>query len=162
MKHVRHKARKGLTMIEMMGVAVILTVLAAMVGLSIFNSINQGKVSSARAEVKQLGQALELWANFEGKGDFPPEDNWFNLLVQAGYANPPRGSTGPTYSVPEDPWGQPYRYCRPDRSTGSDGILYSEGPSGNATVACVTSGGTPSYSVPSGENHFLFHILRVE
>lgn len=151
--------RKGLTMIEMMGVAVLLTVFAAMIGVAIFNSVNQGKVSAAQAQIRQMGQALELY-NALGGSDFPPTQDdasqttrpqWFEVLVSGGYVNDPKADGH------LDPWGQPYLYCQPSRlGTGTNGAVWSIGPNGGGGFDC--SSGTPSGS--TAENA-LFYIIPI-
>lgn len=120
------KKRKGMTMIEMMGVAVLLAVFAGMVGMAIFNNIKQGKVSAAQSQIRQMGQALETLNAMTAGADFPDQSSWFNYLVSNGAITDPRNAG------PVDPWGQQYQYCQATRqSPGRNGYIWSKGPSGN-------------------------------
>lgn len=154
------KARKGLTMIEMMGVAVLLTIFAAMIGTAIFNSVNQGKVSAAQAQIRQMGQAMELYTALEGRG-FPVSQTdvnqttrpeWFNVLVTGGYLNDTRDNGH------LDPWGQPYLYCQPNPTSGTDGAIWSVGPNGNGNYDC--SSGTASGSTLNNDLYYVFRIVN--
>ena len=160
------RRRKGMTMIEMMGVAVLLAVFAGMVGMAIFNNIKQGKISSATNEIRNLAEALELYANFQGNGDFPAPENWFDQLVKAGYAAPKPGVApiSGAYPNPVDPWGQTYGYCQPSRTQNRDGMIYSLGPDGAATITDCDSGSnvTPTYTPGPGGSDSLYYIIRVQ
>lgn len=103
------KAR-GFTLIEIMVVLVILGLLAALVVPSILNRPDQARQVKATQDVRALESALKLYRldNFR----YPTQAQGLAALVRA--PTDAGNWQGPYVdNLPEDPWGNPYRYANP-------------------------------------------------
>ncbi|MFP7722893.1 type II secretion system major pseudopilin GspG [Lysobacter sp. A3-1-A15] len=118
-----------------MVVIVIIGLLATMVMINVMPSQDRAMVEKARADVSVLEQALETY-----RLDmlvYPTTEQGLGALVEApaGLARPERYRQGGyVRRLPEDPWGNAYRYARPGRraafnvySLGADGAEGGEG-----------------------------------
>ena len=130
----RHRA-SGFTLIELMVVIVIIGLLATVVMINVLPSQDRAMAEKARADVSLLEQALETYRldNLV----YPRQDQGLQALLQApaGLARPERYRNGGYIRrLPDDPWGNPYRYRTPGRrgpfdvySFGADGTEGGEG-----------------------------------
>lgn len=114
----------GFTLIELLVVLVILGLLAGLVGPQVMKYLGSAKSDSAKVQVEELSNALDLYRLSVGR--YPSSEEGLNALVQesAGVEN----WNGPYLSkksVPKDPWGREYQY----RSPGENGTfdIYSLG-----------------------------------
>jgi general secretion pathway protein G len=104
--------QKGFTLIEIMVVIVILGLLAAIVAPSVMDRPDQARAIRVAQDVKGIESALKLYRldNF----GYPQPGQGLKALVQA-----PAGLKtwkGPYLdSMPEDPWGNEYRYSNPGK-----------------------------------------------
>jgi general secretion pathway protein G len=112
--------QSGFTLIEIMVVVVILAVLGALVVPNILDKVDQARVTRAQADIRAIGQALDLYRldNFK----YPTTEQGLQALVKqpndpAITNYPPKGYL-PT--IPKDPWNQIYLYASP----GADGRDY--------------------------------------
>ena len=121
------KNRAGFTLIELLVVIVILGMLAAIVGPKLFNNVKKGKQSTARVQIEQFGQALDMLRLDVGR--YPTTSEGLEALI----INPGvEGWDGPYLKknkVPKDPWNRDYVF----QSPGSNGEydLSSYGLDGN-------------------------------
>lgn len=107
----RGQASKGFTLIELLIVMVIIGLLAALVGPSLFKKVGGAKTGSAKAQIELLGTALDSYRL--DVGDYPTTSQGLEALREA-----PEGVErwdGPYLkkSVPNDPWGRKYEYKAP-------------------------------------------------
>ncbi|WP_191489890.1 type II secretion system major pseudopilin GspG [Pseudomonas sp. FEN] len=122
--------QRGFTLIEIMVVVVILGVLGAMVLPQFMSRPDQAKVTAARADIKAIGTALEMYRldNFQ----YPSTQQGLEALVKRPLGVPePRNWNPQGYlqKLPVDPWGTSYQYLSPGtRTKGYD--LYSFGADG--------------------------------
>lgn len=136
-KTMRSPNERGFTLIELMVVIVIIGLLATVVVLNVLPSQDRAMVEKARADVSRLETAMELYRLH--LGTYPTTDQGLNALVEAP-ANLSRRDRyqpgGYVKNLPEDPWGNPYRYIYPGErnpnsfdlfSLGADGRLGGEG-----------------------------------
>lgn len=123
---------RGFTMMELLIVLVIVGLLAALVGPTLYKRIAPAKDSAARAQIENFMTALDAY--FVDNGHFPSVQTGLQAL-----RSKPEGDDrwkGPYLKkdLPADPWGQAYVYRNPGRngdyeilSYGADGKEGGEG-----------------------------------
>ncbi len=102
---------RGFTLIELLVVLAILTLLAGLVGPRVLNQLGGAKSKTAGVQIADLEKSLELFKLDVGR--FPTTEEGLQALsVKPASAN---GWNGPYIkgSVPNDPWGKPYKYTSP-------------------------------------------------
>jgi general secretion pathway protein G len=106
---------RGFTLIELLVVLVILGLLAGLVGPRVISYLGGAKSDSARLQLQNFEQALDLYRLDVGR--YPTTDEGLQALVQK-----PGGSdaavrwNGPYLKksqLPKDPWGFDYLYHSP-------------------------------------------------
>ncbi len=108
---------KGFTLIEIMVVVVILGILGALIVPNIIGRPDEARVTAARADIQQIGNALELYRL--DNGVYPSSDQGLDALVEepSGFPEPRRWNPqGYLKRLPIDPWGEPYLYVNEDRN----------------------------------------------
>jgi general secretion pathway protein G len=129
---INQQRTRGFTLIEMLVVLVIITMLATLVGPTLFNKIGSSKTKVAYAQIELIGSALDAYRL--DVGTYPTTEQGLAALRKR-----PEGVKnwdGPYLSkdVPNDPWDNPYHYKRPGKdhpyalySLGLDGTEGGEG-----------------------------------
>lgn len=117
-------SHSGFTLIELLVVLMILGLLAGLVGPRVLKQLGGAKSDTAALQIAELGSGLDLYLLEVGR--YPSSEEGLVALVNepAGVAN----WNGPYIKkneVPDDPWGQDYRYQFPGESGEYD--LYSLG-----------------------------------
>ncbi|MFF8801551.1 MULTISPECIES: type II secretion system major pseudopilin GspG [unclassified Methylobacterium] len=110
-------AEAGFSLVELLVVLAIIGMIATMVTPQVIGYLGRAKSETARIQVKNIAQAVELY--YLDQGTYPTGQQGLQALVQ---------STGATWRGPYirdtrglmDPWNQPYLY----RSPGSKGKPY--------------------------------------
>lgn len=122
------KAARGFTLIELLVVLVILTLLAGLVGPKVLDQLGGAKVKTARTQIAQIEQTLDLFKLDVGR--FPTDAEGLRALVDRPATAP--GWNGPYLKkgLPADPWGGAYQYKNPGRNGGPD--IFSFGADGKA------------------------------
>ncbi len=104
------RRQRGFTLIEVMVVIVIIALMGAIVVPTVFSRVQQAEEVRAAQDIRAIEAALKMYRldNF----DYPAQSEGLGALMTApGSA---RNWRGPYLeSVPEDPWGRPYRYAYP-------------------------------------------------
>ena len=113
----------GFTLVELMVVIVILGLLATVVVINVLPAQDTARMKKAETDIALLEQAAEMYRL--NKLDYPSSSEGLQALVAEGYVK----------RLPDDPWGNPYRYSAPGgdgrafdiSSLGADGAEGGEG-----------------------------------
>jgi len=138
------RRNRGFTLIEIMAVVLIIGLLGGIVGTAIFSQIDKARVTTAKAQIKQIEAALDFYRMDNGR--YPTTEQGLDALVHPPTIEPvPRSYRPEGYlqggEVPKDPWGGRYEYQSPGThntysfdiwTLGSDGA-----PGGDGTNADI-------------------------
>ena len=121
------KNRAGFTLIELLVVIVIIGMLAAIVGPKLFGKVGKSKQSTAKVQIEQFGQALDMMRLDIGR--YPTTSEGLESLINNPGIDGWDGAYLKKNLVPKDPWNREYVY----QSPGSNGEydLSSYGLDGN-------------------------------
>lgn len=116
----------GFTLIELLVVLVILTLLAGLVGPRVLDQLGGAKSKTARVQIGELEQSLDLFKLDVGR--YPNDAEGLRALVER--PSTAQGWNGPYMKkgLPTDPWGAAYQYKNPGRNAGPD--VFSLGADG--------------------------------
>lgn len=115
----------GFTLIEIMVVMVILGLLVAIVAPNLMGRSDQARVTVAKTQMKQVGNALDLYKLDNNR--YPSTEQGLRALVEKPTGSPePRNWNPDGYmpSMPQDPWGNSYDYSSPGINGDYDLISY--------------------------------------
>lgn len=123
-RHLDQTARRGeegFTLVELMVVIVILGLLATIVAINVIPATGRANTEKAKADIATIEQALEMYRldNLV----YPSGTDGLQALVSAppGGAQPQRYRDGGYIKrLPNDPWGNPYRYTYPGSKSAFD------------------------------------------
>jgi general secretion pathway protein G len=139
MTQVFYRAR-GFTLVEVMIVIVILGVLAALIVPKVMGRPDEARVVAARQDIAAISQALKLYKLDNRR--YPTSAQGLQALIVKP-AGPPVPDNWKAYleRLPNDPWGQPYRYLVPGLHGEVDVISYgADGqPGGDGVDADIGS-----------------------
>ena len=127
-----HRTR-GFTLIEVMVVIVILGVLAAMIVPKVMGRPDEARAVAARQDIGAIMSALKLYRLDNRR--YPTAEQGLDALVRKPVLEPvPDNWKSYLDKVPQDPWGNAYRYLNPGlngeidvMSFGADGKAGGEG-----------------------------------
>ena len=113
-RHSIPQRQYGFTLIEVMVVVVILGILAAIVVPKVMDNPDKARVTTARAEIRNLESALKMYKldNFT----YPSTEQGLEALVQKPSGSPEARNWqagGYIDRLPRDPWGNDYLYLNP-------------------------------------------------
>ncbi len=119
-RRLRRAAERGMTLIEIMVVVVIISLVAGVVGVAVLNRLEEAKAKLAFTQLKQIGEALELYKL--SLRQYPSTAEGLLALVA------PKGNAQPFMKqIPEDPWGNGYVYIFPGSNNPGSFDLMSYG-----------------------------------
>jgi len=114
----RRRSRGGFTLMEVLLVLVILVLLGGTAGLFFINIQKNAFQDTARTQIAQFKQALDLYRM--DVGVYPTEQQGLSVLnaVPSDLSNPVKWR-GPYLKTtpPNDPWDMPYKYMLLDANT---------------------------------------------
>ena len=125
----------GFTLVELMVVIVILGLLATIVAINVLPATGRANTEKAKADIATIEQALEMYRL--DNLNYPSSTEGLQALVAPppGMGQPQRYRQGGYIKrLPDDPWGNPYRYTYPGQHGAFDIFSYgadnSEGGEG--------------------------------
>jgi general secretion pathway protein G len=107
----------GFTFIEIMVVVAILAILAALVVPRIMGRTDDAKRTAAKVQIRNIEGALQLYKL--DNGVYPSNEQGLKALVEkpsVGVIPKKWKIGGYLQKLPEDPWGNPYKYLSPSQS----------------------------------------------
>jgi len=121
-KNAATRRHRGFTLIELMVVLLIIGLLAGLIGLEVLSRIDEAKITTAKADIANLKNAVRMF--YRDNGRLP--DSLEDLVV------PPADLTSwkkclDEDSVPNDPWKNEYKYEPGERR---EFLIYSLGADG--------------------------------
>ena len=136
---------RGFTFIEIMVVVAILAILAALVVPRIMGRTDDAKRTATKVQIRNLEGALQLYKL--DNGIYPTTEQGLKALVEKPSVGviPKKWKIGGYLpKLPEDPWGNPYKYLSPVQradqkldyevtSLGTDGEVGGEGVNADIT-----------------------------
>lgn len=124
-RQTRRRYVRGFTLIELLVVLVILGLLGGLVGPQILKYVGTSKQDTAKQQINNFGNALELY-RLE-VGSYPTDAQGLEALVKApADADRWNGPYLKKAELPKDPWGNEYQYRVPGQN-GSAFDIYSLG-----------------------------------
>lgn len=115
----------GFTLVELMVVIVILGLLATIVAINVLPATGRANTEKAKADITTIEQALEMYRL--DNLNYPSSTEGLQALVAAppGMGQPQRYRQGGYIKrLPDDPWGNPYRYIYPGQHGAFDIFTY--------------------------------------
>ena len=117
-----------------MAVVLIISLLTGLVGYTVFQQVDKGRVTATRAQIANLEGVLELYRMDNAR--FPTSEQGLDALVAEPNISPkPRNYPSSGYlrggRVPLDPWGAEYLYESPGQNNDDSYDLWSYGADGS-------------------------------
>jgi general secretion pathway protein G len=119
------KAERGMTLVEIMVVVVIIGLVTSVVGVAVFNQLQNAQSKTAKTQIQQIANALDMYKL--SYRQYPSTAEGLQSLM-----SPKDGGAPVMNSIPQDPWGKDYVYIYPGQNNPRSFDLYSYGPDGAA------------------------------
>jgi len=117
------QGQRGFTLMELLLVLVIVGLLAAVVGPTLYQRIQPAKETAARAQMENFSMALDSFLIDMGRYPSTQEGLAVLRIKPAGAADQWHGPYLKK-DLPADPWGHPYHYRAPGRNGGYEIVSY--------------------------------------
>ena len=136
----RRLAARGFTLIEILVVVAIIGLLVGLVGPKIINIWGGAQTKTARMQIDKLEQSLQVFKLDVGR--YPTNAEGLQALqTKPGNASGWNGPYLDSGGVPNDPWGNPYRYANPGPNGGIQILSYGadNAPGGEGENADISN-----------------------
>ena len=135
-----NQRQRGFTLMELLVVLAILGLLVSLVGPQVLNQLGGAKSKTAKTQISDLEQALEMYKLDVGR--FPSTNEGMEALVKK--PGDAIGWNGPYLKggkVPKDPWKREYNYKYPGQNAELDIFTYGQNgsPGGDGEDADVNN-----------------------
>lgn len=110
----RRKTEAGFTLVELLVVMAILALLASLIAPRVLDYLAASRTKTAKLQIENIGTSLQLFKLDTGR--YPKTHEGLDALVTKNDAF--ENWSGPYLKggrVPEDPWGNAYRFTYPGR-----------------------------------------------
>ena len=125
----RRDAKGGFTLVELLVVLVILGLVMGLVGPRVLGYLSSSRERTARLQIEGFASALDLF--YLDYGRYPTKSEGLDALVhKPGSGDRWAGPYLKQANVPKDPWGNPYDYHIPGKT--SPYSITSPGPDGKS------------------------------
>jgi general secretion pathway protein G len=129
----RNRKRSAFTLIEVLLVAGILALLAAVLAPRLFSQAEQARIKVAESQIGRSGSIAKALQSYQwDMGVLPESDEGLAMLFQN--KSDDERYKGPymegTFEELKDPWGKPFQYRRPGEFNEDGYDLWSTGPDG--------------------------------
>jgi general secretion pathway protein G len=116
----------GFTLVELMVTIFIVGLLTTIVVINVLPNQDKAMVQKAKADIAILSQALETY-RLDNLA-YPDASQGLNALASPPVTAPGARTEGYIKKLPNDPWGRPYQYMVPGKTSAFD--IYSLGADG--------------------------------
>lgn len=112
------RSRDGFTFLEILVTILIISILSGVVGLSVIRHLSQARREAARAQIKTLQTALQIYRSEQGR--YPTQEQGLMALCQKPTSEPipksyPEEGYLSSLQPPLDPWKNEFIYLIPGR-----------------------------------------------
>ncbi|MDA8902368.1 type II secretion system major pseudopilin GspG [Porticoccaceae bacterium] len=124
---VNSKTNRGFTLIEMMVVVVVIALLGAMIGPTLFSKVQQAEETRVAQDIRVIESALKFYRldNYR----YPTQAQGLESLVKPPATGAGKWNGPYLEKLPEDPWGVAYGYQNPG-THGKDVEIFTLGVDG--------------------------------
>ena len=105
------RKNRGFTLIEMMVVVVVIALLGAMIGPTLFSKVQQAEETRVAQDIRVIESALKFYRldNYR----YPSQAQGLESLIQPPATGADKWNGPYLEDLPEDPWGVGYQYQNP-------------------------------------------------
>lgn len=131
----RRSHAKGFTLLEIVIVLGIIGVIIAG-SIALLDGVqNSAKITVADADLKNLKAAVLSYKTLAGQAPSTQQGLEALFVKPTTAPTPKRWTSAGKKGVPNDPWGNPYRYRNPGKKDTSDFEIYSLGEDGQENTS---------------------------